>query len=77
MGGNRGERTGWEEVEDSAVVQGLSFSLKKPTLQLSDCSIMERTKALNDSHLSAVHVLSFKMSLFPELLAMTRLIVEL
>lgn len=41
----------WEELEVTgqvgrrwrivAMVQGLSFSLKKPTLQLSDYSIME------------------------------------
>lgn len=71
MTGQVGKR--WRTV---ALVQGLSFSLEKPALQLSGYSILERAKELNDSHLSAVYILGFKMSLFPELLAMTRLIVD-
>lgn len=52
------------------------FHLRSLAYRSVTYSITERTKdEFNDSHLSAVHVLSFKMSLFPKLLAMTRLIV--
>lgn len=72
----KGELSSYEHLKKNGCGSGILSFIQESFPKLSVYSVTKwATDELNDSHLSASHILSFKILLFPTLHALTRLIV--
>lgn len=76
VGDRKGEVSGYEHMKKNGYGSKILSFIKNPFPKLSIYPITKWTKdELNDSHISASHILSFRILLSPMLHALTRLIV--